>query len=404
MTSPSPKPGQPQNENSGYGLPANHQEQRTLADIWTQCFLSTAGTEQTYLNRVGPQNCRALRFQNKVAAGLATLPMGQWFGGRVVPMTGIASVGVAPEYRGMGLAIALMRQTLTELHQGGVALSALYPAAQRLYRQVGYELGGHYCLWKLAPGDIGLRDKPLAVYPIELSNAATLYPVYQHQAKLTNGYLERHPAIWQRVTQPKQDEAHLYAYCFGDTGQPQGYIVFWQEHSPTDNILHIRDWAVTTPAAIQTFWAFLASHRSQIEQVHWLDGAISTIASCLPEPVAKRQSALGWMVRIVDVVKALEARGYPPGLETELHLQVTDTLLPANRDRFILHIANGIGQVQRGGQGSLKLHISGLASLYTSLFTAQQLHLLGHIEVEEQVIAIANQVFGGPSPWMADFF
>lgn len=49
--------------------------------------------------------------------------MAQWWGGERVPMTGIAAVGIAPEYRGTGAAIALMQHTVKELHAKGYPLA-----------------------------------------------------------------------------------------------------------------------------------------------------------------------------------------------------------------------------------------------------------------------------------------
>ena len=91
------------------------------------------------------------------AGGLALYRMGQWFGGRPVPLVGVGAVAIAPEHRGTGTAERLMEGTLRELRAEGIALSGLYPATQRLYRKGGYEQAGgryHYSmpLARLRPG------------------------------------------------------------------------------------------------------------------------------------------------------------------------------------------------------------------------------------------------------------
>jgi predicted acetyltransferase len=386
-----------------YGLPTDEQEEQTLTNLWTQSFISPPGVETTYLDRVGRQNCRVLRRQGNVAAGLAMLPMRQWFGGRQVAMTGIASVGVAPEYRGSGVANALLRHTLTELHQTGVPISTLYPAAQTPYRQVGYEQGGFYCRWSVNPGSIGLRRLALPVYPMELS-AENFWPTYQNRAQASNGNLARHPMLWHQLTHPKTEGEMFYAYGFGNAQQPEGYIIFQQQSSPTESTLRIIDWALLTAAATQTFWAFLFSHRSQIDAVYWIDGVIPTISLCLPEQIAKQRSAMQWLVRVVDVVRALATRGYPEQMAAELHLEIKDDVLPANSDRFVMQVEQGNCQVKRGGTGSFKTTINGLASLYTSLFSARQLRQSGLAEAEDGIVTIADQIFSGTCPWMSDFF
>ena len=69
--------------------------------------------------------------------------MRQWWCGRAVPMAGVASVKVAPEDRGRGLARRLMTALLDEIAARGYPLSALYPATMPLYRSLGWELGRH---------------------------------------------------------------------------------------------------------------------------------------------------------------------------------------------------------------------------------------------------------------------
>ena len=95
-----------------------------------------------WLEHSGTDNLRLYSSDGAVRGGLLTIPMGQYFGGKAVPMVGIAGVAAAPEARGKGLALELMHATVRELHDKGVALSTLYPATLTLYRKAGYALAG----------------------------------------------------------------------------------------------------------------------------------------------------------------------------------------------------------------------------------------------------------------------
>ncbi len=371
--------------------------------ILEQCFISGLGGEEAYINLIGVENFRIIRGFEQVVGGLATLDMGQWWGGVRVPMTGIAVVGIAPEYRGSGAAIALMQNTLKELYARGVAISALYPAVQTLYRKVGYEQGGSWCIWEVATRNIQVREQPLPLEPVVSINHQIFHELYQQQARLTHGYLDRHPAIWQRIIQPDEKET-VYAYFIGTKDQPQGYIIFTQERTEDGEILWIKDWVLRTVAAAQTFWSFLANHRSQIHQVRWKSSAIDSLTLLLPEQTAKIWRESRWLFRVIDVVKALEVRGYPSGIQAELHLEIQDNLLPANNGKFILSVANGRGEVTKGGKGELQLNIRELAPLYTSLFTPYHLQMVGKLDGTETAILAATQIFASASPWMADFF
>ncbi len=85
---------------------------------------------------------RVAQQQGRVVACLGLIPMGQWFGGRSVPMTGITAVGVALDQRGREVGNALLRHALHELHKSETPLTALYPSSLQVYPKVGFELDG----------------------------------------------------------------------------------------------------------------------------------------------------------------------------------------------------------------------------------------------------------------------
>ncbi|MBH8555927.1 GNAT family N-acetyltransferase [Nostocaceae cyanobacterium CENA357] len=374
-----------------------------LGYILEQCYVMSSGDSEIFLNRIGLENFRIIHQNQQIVGGLATLPMGQWWGGQRVPMIGIAGVGIAPEYRGDGVAIALMQHTLKELHTQEVPISVLYPATQRLYRKAGYEQGGNFCIWEVPTESIQIREQLLPIQPVIPLNHEVFHDLYQQQAKITHGYLDRNQAIWKGLIRPNGQET-VYGYFIGSPEQPQGYIIFSQHSTEDNTILRVKDWVILTNAAAQTFWSFLANHRSQIKQVQWKSSVTDHLTLLLPEQTAKIRSHERWMLRVINVCKALEMRGYPPRVQSELHLSVQDDLLTGNNGKFVLSVANGQGEVTRGGKGELQLNIRHLAPLYTSLFTPYHLQLTGKLEATETALVAATQIFAGDSPWMANFF
>lgn len=375
----------------------------SLTQILAQCFIGPLDRSQKYIERIGVENFRVVRQAESIAGGLALIPMRQWWGGQRVPMTGIAAVGIAPEYRGSGAALVLLQQTLKELFASGVPISVLYPATQRLYRKVGYEQGGTYQGWSIDTSTIQINAPSLPFHAVDPTQSNLFRPIQQQHAKRNNGHLDRNPVIWQEIVEPETNEP-VYGYLMGDTSQPSGYVIISQHHRNDKAVLRVRDWAALSAQAGQSLWAFFASHRSQIHQIHWRGGAIDPLTLLLPEQTIKLTSDMRWMLRIVNVPLALEKRGYPMGLETELHLDIQDDLLPENNGKFILSIANGQANVGQGGTGDMQIGIRGLASLYTGLFTPHQLALMGYVKASETALNTATQLFAGSSPWLPDFF
>ena len=384
-----------------YGTISSPEDSRTLGMILQQCFNSSTEASEAYRARLGLENFRAVRQAGQIAGGLAILPMGQWFGGQCVPMAGIAAVGVAPEHRGSGAALTLMQHTLQELASQGVALSVLYPATQYFYRQVGYEQGGVRYDWEISTDSIHLKDRPLPIIPIhdDPLRHEVFANLYHQQAKANNGCLARNIAIWKGIFEPP-----FYAYLIGEEADPEGYLIFNQIQENNRIIIHIRDWVLLTPAAIQRFWSFLANHRSMVEKVRWHHSTFDSLTFLLDERTTKINHVGHWLLRIVDVQKALEKRGYPKGIETELHLEVQDDLLTQNNGKFILKVSAGQGEVRPGGRGELCLPIRSLSPLYSGLFTPEQLQRSGQLQATAKALSAATQLFSGSLPWMPDFF
>lgn len=386
-----------------YGILSTSEDAQQLGSIISQCFNDQSPNGwQTYSNGIGLENFRIIRKAGQIIGGLSIYHMGQWYGSKSVPMAGIASVGISPEHRGTGAAVELMTRTLRELHAKGVPLSTLYAATQRPYRHVGYEQGGTLCTWEIPTNSIQVRSSTLPMQPVTSGNHQ-IFELYHQQAKVTNGNLDRNQAIWQRIESQPNDEA-VYAYSIGSETQLEGYIVFTQKQEDNSCVISIRDWVMLTAAAIQRFWTFLAAHRSIVKKVRWRSSAVDPLMLLLPEQTAAIYRLERWMLRVIDVSKALEQRGYPQSIEAELHFEVRDNLLPNNNGKFVLSVANGRGEVTKGGRGELKLDVSGLAPLYTGLFTPDQLQLTGYLKAKETALLTATQLFAGSQPWMPDFF
>ncbi|MEM7555163.1 MAG: GNAT family N-acetyltransferase [Cyanobacteria bacterium P01_A01_bin.84] len=396
--------------NFEYSTPEENQELKPLGEILAQCFLGSPEEEEKYLHLIGLENIRVLHQGNKIVGGLGTIPMSQWWGGKKVSMTGIGGVGIAPEYRGSGAAVSLMQETIKELYTQGVSTSALYPAVQKLYRKVGYEQAGSRFIWEIPTHSIEIRDGidrqilPLVSIALEEDNSILelIRDLYVQEAQSINGHLKRHSLNWYKVVKPYNKEK-IYGYLFGSLDQPEGYIIFRQYRKNDTSFLGIRDWIVLTKAAAYTFWNLLKNHSSQIDKLRWCSSSVDSLTLLLPEQNANIYPQR-WMLRIVNVIKALSERGYPKKLEAELHLQVEDDLIAENNGKFILEVKDGWGKVRRGGKGEMKLSINGLATIYSGLFSAYQLKVLGKLDAPSVVIDDASQIFAGTTPWMRDFF
>ena len=143
----------------------------------------------------------------------------------------------------------------------------------------------------------------------------------------------------------------------------------------------------------------LGSLDSLAERIEQLDARFLLVALIIWDGVFPDRREL----RIVDVGGALGARGYPPGISAELHFDIQDDLLSWNNGRFVLELADGRAQARPGGQGRIRLHARGLATLYSGYMTPQELRVAGTLDGPDQDVAAAGLVFAGPRPWTPDW-
>ena len=379
--------------------PRGEDDLAALGAILATSFGFPAADARTWFDQFGSENIRVAHEGGPLLGGLCLIPMGQFFGGVSVPMVGVAGVGVAPEARGRGIATRMMAATLADRRRAGVALSTLYPASLALYRGVGYGEAG--AKWELT---LRLREVRLPERGPPVGRIDTLRGVdhlYRARAAEVPGHVDRGPYVENRIWKPRR-LGETEGYRIGPAEAPEGYLVLARRPSQSAVFeIVLTDFVVRTPRAAERAFALLAAHATMADTVVWTGSPDDPALLCLPERCWTARLTDHWMVRLVDLPAALEARGWPPGVSGEVHLDVQDAALPENGGRWVLRVSDGRASVSRGGSGAFSVDVRGLASLYA-----------GHLGPEALVVAglasgsarDAAALFAGPAPWMPDFF
>lgn len=348
---------------------------------------------------------RVLRRSGALVGGLMRIPMGQYFGGRRVPMTGFAGVVVPPAERGSGAATAIMHEAVRELYREGVALSALYPATMPLYRRAGFELAGDHMRIRVPVHAIELRERAPAMRPMEPGDREALRRCYESVAAGRPGWLARGDYVWNRVFQPRSGD-EIHAHVVEGEGI-EGYVVHGQKSGPGGRYeLALRDLVASTPRAARRLWSFLGSYRSMATAAVWTGGADDPFLHLLGEQHGVSVERVEpWMLRLVDVARALGERGYPAGLRARVELDVADAVVPDNAGPLVLEVEGGSASVERGGgAGSVRLDVRALATLYSGYASAEMLASIGAVEGPPEQLAQLSAIFAGPAPSCPDFF
>ena len=334
------------------------------------------------------------------------MPGGQYFGGRSVPMGGVASVAVRPDQRGRGIAPRLLARAVERMHEQGLVISTLHPATTRFYRGLGWEIGGEFGVRRVPTAMLAAlpAGEPECVRPARAGDSDDLRECYDRVAPTINGAVDRSDARWHAM-ELTLGHPHRYRYVYDGDDQIDGYVVY-------DQRLTGRQWgfgitvhelvAADARAAV-TLWRHLGSHVAQVDTITVLASPLDVLTLLLPEQVIEFVAANHWMTRIVDAAGAIAARGYPPGARAEVHLQLADRVAPWNDGRFVLRVEGGEGKLIPGGTGDVHLSVNGLASLYTGWAPAAVLAGAGIVHhATDRDLGLLDAAFAGPRPYLFD--
>lgn len=384
--------------------PAGATELESLAKGVSASFAVRLEDARAMQRLLPPSSFRVARRAGRVEGGLTLFEMEQFFGGRPVPMGGVGSVAISPRARGHGVAKALMRAVLEELRARGLVLSTLYPAAQGLYRSLGYEQAGSYIRYRLPIAHLTLRERQLEVREVTLADKALLEALYLTRAEVTPGHLKRPDALWQRLLERPGEEPQAFVVS-SDRG-PEGYVVYTLRRGDASLVYDVvvKDLVASTPAALRRLLTLVADHRSLGRDLLWCGGPGDAVLLTVDDQVHSIDSHWRWMLRLVDAKAAIGARGFPLGARGAVHLELVDDVLANNHGRFVLDVHEGQGQLKPGGNGDVRMGIGALASLYAGDASPWTLVRCGLAEIPLEDARVLTELFAGDAPWMPDFF
>lgn len=315
-------------------------------------------------------------------------PYEQWWCGRSVPMCGIASVAVHPDARGRG-AVRLLMDAVLE--RTSAPLSVLFPTAPGIYRPLGWEVVG-----TLDETHIPLACLTVTVPPGVTTRSATpedlprLHELYAERGRTGSGLLTREGPSF-----PSGPEGLLEVDVV-TVAEQHGQITGWISYGRGQGYRHggplrVLDCVTTTPGALAALLSGLVSWSAVVDEVRWRGGTTDValaVGRTLPAPA----TAQPWMLRVLDVPAALQARGWRHDGQASFAVD--------NTAGWALEVRDGRADVTpRSPDGLPRLDARGLALLYAGA-DVSLLVRAGLLDRPAPELA----VFAGPAPEILDYF
>ena len=351
---------------------------------------------ESWLARVRSSTTLLAEVDGRVAGQLRVRPYGQLFGGRSVPMGGIASVAVDPWARGRGVAQALLEASLPVLREAGQVISALYPTAPPLYRSRGWERAGVLEDLTVAPAALGAvpRSVDVALRPAGAEDLDDLHACYRTVAAAQDGMLDREGPSFSL---PSVLDLDVVTICPG-----RGYLTATRH----DDRLQAHDLVALDDEVGRALLHVLSSWGGFLTRIDLRPTDPTVLAVLAAGGLAGDVHVTPWMLRLVDLPAAVAARGWPAaaGLrDAAVDVDVTDRWAPWNEGRWRLVVEDGTVRCEAGGDGTVRLAARGLGPWYAGGTSTSALRRAGLLDGGDATLLDAVAA-GHGTPRMADYF
>lgn len=344
----------------------------------------------------------------RIEATILAETMGQFFGGRAVPVAAVSGVAVDTRVRGRGYSTTLMRETFVDLRRRGIMLSTLYPSIVGTYRRAGYEVAGTRTEYRTRIDCLPADGDATRVEPWDDADLDEIDICYRRIAQRNNGMFDRTPEWWRdRVLKVAQGE-RLHRHLVRRDGEVTGFVFYTQEPAGTnhgmDFAVACRDLLWDDADAALALLAFLRLNRPFGTDLRWFGPSHEPLTALLGYLPIEPHDTLPMMLRLLDARGALAARGYPRELAMHVDLAVTDSLLPENSGALRITLADGCAGVDPLPTATAKLDVGTLAALYSGWMRAGDAARLGRLTgATPDEIERLDLMFTGPPAWLADW-
>ncbi|MFD3587082.1 GNAT family N-acetyltransferase [Streptomyces sp. NPDC058683] len=342
-------------------------------------------------------------------------------GGAAVPADAVSNVTVTATHRRRGLLTRMMSQDLAAAKERGDVVATLMAAEYRIYGRYGFGPATTMTEWTVDATRTGLDPRwarPEDGGRIDLVDADDILKIgpelHERIRRAQPGAVSRDWLWWRSNTGKIRFGTDwtepFYAVYRSADGEVEGIASYeadnhWQDKQPC-NTADVNWLLGATPAAERALWHYLCS-------IDWITKVKSGFRSpddllphYLPDPRAARiTTQADWLwVRILDVVRALEARTYD--VQGALVLEVVDRQGLAG-GRFRLDASpEGASCTPTAEAPDLTLDIAELASVWLGDRSVVRLHALGR--VQEARVGAARKADAllrtSGRPWCPDIF
>jgi predicted acetyltransferase len=332
---------------------------------------------------------------------------GHWFGGRLVPASGVAGVAVAPEVRGRGHARRVLTRLLGDARERGAVISTLFPSTPTPYRRLGWETVGAltYLSWPTATFGTAPPDPGVTLRPATVADVPAIQAHYLDVARAGNGMMDRTGPTFSATPAELLADYDGVTVAVGSDGAVTGYAS-WERGSGYDagGKVTVDDLVGADPAALGALLSMLGGWASVAPTTHIRLSTPDPVGYLFPDTTGRVESRQPWMLRLVDAAGAVAARGWPAHLRGTVDLDLVDEECLWNAGRHRLVLDGGEALLEPGGEGRVRLSARGAGAWWAGAASPAVLRRAGLLAGETDADALLLAATAGPPPTLHDYF
>jgi predicted acetyltransferase len=299
-------------------------------------------------------------------------------GGAAVPSAGITWIGIMPTHRRQGALRQLMMRMIADAVARHEPLAVLWASEGSIYQRFGYGLATRNAAFDMERDRAVLASAAAATGRtrlVEIEEARHLFPpIFEANRVRTPGFYSRSQTWWDVDVLSdfkwarRGFERKFYAVHESDDGVPDAYAMYRVRQEWTNSVpgseLSVLEMMATDGVALREMWRFILG----VDLIK----RITTRTADPDQPLVlmvlepRRVNLVvrdGLWLRVVDVVAALERRGY--AADDSVVLDIDDTFVPSAGGRFRLTTTAGRGLVERTDDvADIALAAEDLGALY----------------------------------------
>lgn len=334
----------------------------------------------------------------------------QWWSGRRVAAADVAGVAVLPEARGTGVARALLTELLRGAHERGAAVSALFPTVTAPYRGCGWEVVGSLRTVDLAAAAVA-RHRPAASMSVRPGTAADLPAVAEFYERVTAhrcGLLTRDGEFFDQFSSTEALPSGVDGLTLVHDGDRLRGYVSWERGEGYDAtaVLTVHEALADHPDAARALIGVLGSWHSVAPTLRLVLLGQDAMTAQLPLEAVREHRQQPWMNRPVDVVRAVQTRGWPAHVHGTADFALHDAVAPWNTGAWRLEVADGSARLHRlSDEPALTLSVRGFALLYCGAAQAASVAQAGLLHCAAGASpAGLDLLAAGPPAELLDYF